>query len=288
LDVVSVLRTTGDSFSAGLKASDLSLDYEWKLGAESSGEDPVYHIEADRELLCNALDEVLENAYTYAEKPARISITAAIEDRYLDIHVRDHGIGLENEGGMALVKPFTRGKRCYDFQPFGFGLGLANAKAFMETQGGDLYFTQEADGTDVVLRLPLPEYDQGQPYPADVHTRKIAICLEDAQELQLVQGALESEGHQVSVFETADGLLDSAGELHPELIIMDGMLRGKSTEGAVRKLAEPPLEVPAPVIVLAADADPAKKQAYIDCGAHSYVPRPLVYSRLTALVQQLL
>ena len=62
------------------------------------------------------------------------------------------------------MKPFTRGERYNEFQPFGFGLGLANARAFMEAQGGDLYFEQDSVGTDVILRLPLPEYDQGGPF----------------------------------------------------------------------------------------------------------------------------
>lgn len=288
LDLAGLVRDTVHLFTHDIDAEALQLDFHSNLPAPAEGGEAVFHMETDRELLCNALNEVLDNAFTYAEKPTKITVTMEIEGRFMAIHIRDNGIGLENEGGAALLRPFNRGDRSDDFQPFGFGFGLAYARAFLEAQGGELKYSQQPGGTDVVLTLPLPDFGEGGLFAGEESGRKIALYQENEEELRQLQEVLESDGHQVIKFSTPAEMLDSLPESRPDLVLMDGAWQGETTEPAIRKILELSLGAPLPVVVLAEAEENDQGQLYLNSGAHSYVRKPINHTHLTVLLRQLL
>ena len=109
LEIVSLVREVGEAFSAGIPASELTLDFELNVASADAEDAPGWYIEADPELVSKALLEVLQNGFIYAEKPTRITIGTAVRDNYFCINVRDQGIGLGDERGEELMKPFVRG-----------------------------------------------------------------------------------------------------------------------------------------------------------------------------------
>ena len=184
------------------------------------------------------------------------------------------------------MKPFVRGIRAAEFQPFGFGIGLANAKAFLEANDGNLFLLREKKGSTVLLTLPLAEFSGEEPILLDTSPRRIAIQEESPEELELLRKVLEFQGHEVSGFTSPEGLLDSLSGSTPDLILMDGQYHGKSTESAVRKIAETLSEFPPRVVILEADPTPSGEQEVLDWGAHSCLAKPIGYGQLMALVQE--
>ena len=286
LEIVSLVREVGEAFSAGIPASELTLDFELNVASADEEDAPGWYIEADPELVSKALLEVLQNGFIYAEKPTRITIGTAVRDNYFCINVRDQGIGLGDERGEELMKPFVRGIRAAEFQPFGFGIGLANAKAFLEANDGNLFLLREKKGSTVLLTLPLAEFSGEEPILLDTSPRRIAIQEESPEELELLRKVLEFQGHEVSGFASPEGLLDSLLVSTPDLILMEEQYHGKSTESAVRKIAGTLWEFPPRVVILAADPTPSGEQEFLDWGAHSCVAKPIGYGQLMALLQE--
>ncbi len=84
-----------------------------------------------------AVSEAVTNAVKYAnaaEAEGVVELSAAREDDWLEVTVRDRGEG------------FGRGS------PDGLGLGLT----IIARLAGDLRIVQEGDGTEVRMRFPLP------------------------------------------------------------------------------------------------------------------------------------
>ena len=93
---------------------------------------PVF---VDRELLVQALKQLLDNALKYSPSRAAISISAAMSDDLVSISVQDEGAGLtEIEQGRVFDK-FYRGQHGGSGVQ-GTGMGLAIAKEIAEAHGG--------------------------------------------------------------------------------------------------------------------------------------------------------
>jgi signal transduction histidine kinase len=86
------------------------------------------------------LDNLLENAMTYA--PGPIDLQTGTAERRAFVAVRDHGPGIPSEEQGKVTERFFRGKTA---PPGGSGLGLAIARDLAERWGGALS-VQSADG----------------------------------------------------------------------------------------------------------------------------------------------
>ncbi len=100
-----------------------------------SGELPL--VFADRELMVQALKQLIDNAIKYSPSRSVVTVTACESGGLVSISVRDQGQGLtELEQGRVFEK-FYRGR--YDHSAVqGTGMGLAIAKEISEAHGGSL------------------------------------------------------------------------------------------------------------------------------------------------------
>jgi signal transduction histidine kinase len=95
------------------------------------------------------LDNLLENAMTYA--PGPIQLQTGTADRRAFVAVRDHGPGIPFEEQGRVTERFFRGKAS---PPGGSGLGLAIARDLSERWGGAMSVqSAEGGGTRVEVRL---------------------------------------------------------------------------------------------------------------------------------------
>ncbi|MGZ5307154.1 MAG: ATP-binding protein [Actinomycetota bacterium] len=95
------------------------------------------------------LDNLLENAMTYA--PGSIQLETGIAERRAFVSVRDHGPGIPSEEQGKVTERFYRGKTA---PPGGSGLGLAIARNLAERWGGALSVQgAEGGGTRIEVRF---------------------------------------------------------------------------------------------------------------------------------------
>jgi len=72
------------------------------------------------------------------------------EAGYVDVEIRDTGVGIKQEDLDKVFEPF------YSTKTRGTGLGLTIAKRIIDEHGGEIDLeSEEGGGTKVVVRLPL-------------------------------------------------------------------------------------------------------------------------------------
>ncbi len=103
-----------------------------RIESHTEGVPPV---SADKELIVQALKQLLDNAMKYSPPKSTVSISAEETEGMVTISVRDHGQGLtELEQGRVFDK-FYRGYQDGSAVQ-GTGMGLAIAKEILEAHGG--------------------------------------------------------------------------------------------------------------------------------------------------------
>ncbi len=114
----------------------------------------------DQKLLVRALRNIIDNALHYTPADKRVSIAKRQEGDMVVIEVDDEGCGIAVEHLKDLGKRFYRTDSGRDRRSGGTGLGLAITRAIMERHHGKLEITsQEGQGTQVMLYLPMPSHE---------------------------------------------------------------------------------------------------------------------------------
>jgi signal transduction histidine kinase len=120
-------------------------------------------IRANRELLSQALANLVDNAIKYAKpapdaeaasgkSPGEIVVGARREGARVLITVADRGPGIAQEDRSRVVERFVR--LMHDTAEPGSGLGLSLAAAVARLHGGELTLEDNAPGLRVVISLP--------------------------------------------------------------------------------------------------------------------------------------
>jgi signal transduction histidine kinase len=106
----------------------------------------------DRAEFTMMLANYIDNALTYAKAP--IEITAAEQDEWTEISVRDNGPGVAEDFKPLLFERFARAPEA-ERQAAGIGLGLWIVRTLARSAGGDAWYEPADDGgSRFLLRLP--------------------------------------------------------------------------------------------------------------------------------------
>jgi two-component system, OmpR family, sensor histidine kinase KdpD len=95
-------------------------------------------VEADRGLLERAIANVLSNALIWSPPGAAVQVQAGVTEWSVRVYVIDQGPGIPPEARDGIFEPFQRLGDRTGAGPNGLGLGLAVARGFVESMGGEL------------------------------------------------------------------------------------------------------------------------------------------------------
>ncbi len=126
---------------------------EHKIGLSFTIEKDLPPVLGDETQISQVLVNVIVNAFQAMAHGGRCHLAATTcltdEKRWVDISVRDTGVGISEEAMPRLFDPF------YTTKPGGSGLGLAIAYRIMQDHGGLISVSSAAgSGTSVGLRFP--------------------------------------------------------------------------------------------------------------------------------------
>jgi signal transduction histidine kinase len=115
---------------------------------------PLDAVEADADLLAQAISALLDNAIKFRRPDValRVVVEPAHDDAYWRIHVRDNGIGVDvryREAAFAMFRRLNGG----DVYP-GVGAGLAICRRIARRHGGEARFVDCSEGACVELVVP--------------------------------------------------------------------------------------------------------------------------------------
>jgi CheY-like chemotaxis protein len=223
----------------------LIAEYRHRLTIDCPDESLV--VVGDVTRLTQVLGNLLNNAVKYTNPGGHIELTVQRSGNWVEMCVRDDGIGIPEESVSKLFHLFSRLKGTEDRTAGGLGIGLALVRTLVEMHGGVVSVTSDGAnrGSAFTVRLPLaPAGTVAQRRPTDhvthVAPRRILIADDNQDALDTLALLLQVDGHEV--FKAVDGAaaLQAASQWRPDLIFLDiGMpvMDGYATARSIR--AEP-------------------------------------------------
>jgi signal transduction histidine kinase len=117
---------------------------------------PLPQVYADADKLNMALGNILDNAVRYNVKDGEVTVRVKQgEGSFVEVDVRDTGIGIPREEVSRLFKKFYRASNALKFETQGSGLGLYIAQGIIQSHGGKISVESEVDhGTVISFTLP--------------------------------------------------------------------------------------------------------------------------------------
>lgn len=113
-------------------------------------------IAADPTSLDEVLANLIDNAIKYSSEGGAIEVTAAATDSFVEVSVKDNGIGMPANVVSNLFHKFYRSHRSRETVA-GTGIGLYIAKAIIESHGGTIN-ARSVEGEGATFTFTVPTY----------------------------------------------------------------------------------------------------------------------------------
>ena len=116
---------------------------------------PRHTVRGDRRQLVSAVANLLENACKYSDEGSQVYVSSRADGRWVEIAVRDEGIGIPSSDLERVFERFYRVDRARRRETGGTGLGLAIVRHVASNHRGDVRVeSREGEGSTFTLRLP--------------------------------------------------------------------------------------------------------------------------------------
>ncbi len=137
----------------------------------------------DTLLICQLLDNLLDNAFKYSSPGTAVHLIARRQADGITLAVRDEGPGIPQEQQQIIFRAFKRGEllpaRTSADDTSGVGIGLALCRAIANAHGGELQLESNSHGSCFTCLLPLrPQPDQ----PTDEEISGAVLLPEDGRQ----------------------------------------------------------------------------------------------------------
>ena len=117
--------------------------------------DDLPTVAADRSSIGEVIGNLIDNAIKYSFEGGVITLIAEVKGEFVEISVKDNGIGMPPSVVNNLFRKFYRSHRSREAVA-GTGIGLYICKAFIESHGGNISVTsKENQGSTFTFTLPI-------------------------------------------------------------------------------------------------------------------------------------
>ncbi len=252
------------------------------------------HALADNQRLKQVLMNLVSNAVKYNRPDGTVSVSCEpTSTGRLRVAVADTGPGISPERMQRLFLPFERlGAERSAVE--GTGIGLSICKRLVELMGGEIgaesevgrgsTFWVELDAVEGVETHDEPPASALAAPPAG-RALTVLYVEDNLSNLRLVELILKRRP-AVRLIVAMQGrlALELAREHDPDLILLDVHLPDIDGDEVLRRLQADPRTRAIPVVVVSAEATPAKIERFLAAGAQAYLTKPLDLSRVLEIV----
>ncbi len=214
---------------------------------------------------------------------------AAIPGRFVNISVKDTGVGMDKETCQQVFDPFFTTKDKY----LGTGLGLASAYGIIKNHGGVItVYSDLGQGTTISIYLPLSEKTAYlEAHVEDMIIRGSGtILLVDDEDIIIDVGKpmLEKLGYVVIVAKGGENAVDAVSETgdNIDLVILDLIMPGMDgsrTFDAIREIHQK-----MPIILSSGYSLKGKANDIMRRGCNAFIQKPFNISELSQLIGKVL
>lgn len=256
----------------------------------------------DPSVLEKIINNLISNAIKYTPAQGRVFFAASLNEKHLEISVKDTGIGMEQKD---TEKIFDRFYQVSDNNP-GTGIGLALTRELILLHQGTISVSSSL-GNGSCFRVSIPVSIEGAvveeqtdfvelkgqnatitwpPVPTDGHDRHQVLVVEDNDELRdFLKHNLRP--FEVLVATNAEEGLKLAVQSVPDIIITDWMMPGKSGVELCQEIKSAEITSHIPVIILTAKAGLEPKLEGLETGADDFITKPFEMKELVARIRNL-
>lgn len=131
------------------------LSSEKNIRMESHVDKELKTIIADRVKFKQILYNLLNNAIKFSSEGGKVSIRATLLEDWVEISVKDEGIGIKEIDYERVFEPFVQIEESISRKYGGVGLGLALVKRFVKLHGGEVWVTAKyGKGSTFTFKIP--------------------------------------------------------------------------------------------------------------------------------------
>ena len=243
-------------------------------------------VRGDRKRIAQILINLLGNALKYTAA-GRVSFRVEYANEIAVVEVQDSGPGIPPEDLDRIFLPFERVERA-DGSPAasvgGVGLGLTISRMLTDLMGGELMVHSRVGfGSTFTLRLFLPAilHPQAAALPPLPHhisgyhgeRRRLLVVDDAAVDRQLACDLLEPLGFSVSPAASGLDALRIAGQVNPDLVLMDIDMPGMDGWETARLLRTNRI-CQAPILIVSANAFHMDPQDDLGVGREDFIIKP--------------
>ncbi len=152
VNITKLIQSVIDSFQHLAEAQRLTIKFSWEKEDENPG------FKTDSEMIQMIISNLLSNAIKYSLEKGQIEVKGLIEGGYLNLQVKDSGIGIKESQHQIIFERFKQLESGTTKRFGGHGLGLSVVKALVELLNGTMSLASSPD-TGSAFTLLIPEAD---------------------------------------------------------------------------------------------------------------------------------
>ena len=272
---------------------------------------PKLWMNFDPDKLDKILYNLISNAFHYTGDGGKVDVILSEvimnEKHYLQIQVKDTGIGISPEEAEQLFTAFYQGNRQKTMRNGGSGIGLTLVKELVDLHQGTISVESAINkGTTFTVQLPVThpqeagaviDYSSQEKLPAVSAEQPVAPVTADADVVLVVEDNYDmcsyirnilSDQFNVLIARNGREGLEIATEVIPDLIVSDIMMPSMDGIEMVKALNSNEKTNHIPVILLTSRHNESQVLESYKIGVEDYITKPFSAALLHARIQNVL
>ncbi len=219
-----------------------------------------------------------------------------LQARYLHICVSDSGIGIAQDKQAAIFDAFTQADGSITRSFGGTGLGLTISSKLIELMDGNMWVESElGKGSRFHLQIPYhpaeveaensTEAENGNEIAEpdwDIAGLTVLLAEHNPVNRKLTLALLDKLGHQVTLAEDTETLLNRFAPGRFDLILLDLTLPGGNAEDSIQYIREREADRAAatPIIVMISKANEGESDVSLPADTNGHIRKPIQFAAL--------
>ncbi|MFD1141227.1 PAS domain S-box protein [Larkinella insperata] len=189
---------------------------------------PIY-LHGDTTRLTQVVNNLLTNGVRYTEQDGEVWLTLEKAGTDAVLRVRDNGIGLTSDQVTVIFDLFVQVDHSLARAQGGLGMGLTLVKRLVEMHGGRVEATSAGlgQGSEFIVQLPIVEKSETLMNTENKNTTakapgyRILVVDDNQDSATTLTMLLKLKGHEVQTRYGGRAGLEAAGNVKPQVIILD-------------------------------------------------------------------
>jgi CheY-like chemotaxis protein len=238
--------------------------------------------------LTQIVANLLNNAVKYTSAGGLIEIVAAVDRAWVEVTVRDNGVGIPPDQLDHVFEMFYQVDRTIERAHAGLGIGLTLVERLARLHGGEA--TARSDGigrgSEFTVRLPLadqPARRDTASQPAGgraVRGLRIVVAADSVDSALTLAALLSAAGHDVEAVHDGFAALQRAAEFRPHVLVLDIGMPGLNGYDTCRRIRAEPWGRNAVIVAVTGWGTDDDRRRSREAGFDAHLVKPVDYTEL--------